>query len=226
MTLREQAGTARLLCGASRDGSLTSRDGSLSVRDKGPAGCVAAVDAEGYRAAEGTEGQYLTRTGPSRPQSKTLMQHSISADERGLVQACPNCGQRNRAVFEKLGQPFRCSKCKTELHLAGEPFDIESEAVFESLITGASLPVLVDFWAPWCGPCKMVAPEFGKVAASNVGKALIAKINVEQVPNLSARYSINSIPTMAVFKEGREIKRQSGAMPAASIQKFLDSSLL
>jgi thioredoxin 2 len=108
--------------------------------------------------------------------------------------------------------------------LIGEPFEVESEVVFDALINRSSLPVLVDFWAPWCGPCKMVAPEFSKVAASNASKVLVAKVNIDQVPNLSVRYSISSIPTMAVFRAGREIARQSGAMPAPAIQKFLETA--
>jgi thioredoxin 2 len=141
-----------------------------------------------------------------------------------LILACPTCGQRNRAAYEGLGRPFRCRKCQTELQLIGEPFEVESEVVFDALINRSSLPVLVDFWAPWCGPCKMVAPEFSKVAASNASKVLVAKVNIDQVPNLSVRYSISSIPTMAVFRAGREIARQSGAMPAPAIQKFLETA--
>ena len=89
----------------------------------------------------------------------------------------------------------------------------------------ASLPVIVDFWAPWCGPCRMVAPELQRVAASNAGRYLIVKVNTDAVPELGERFRIRSIPTMAVFEGGREVARTSGARPAADIEAFVRQSL-
>ena len=136
---------------------------------------------------------------------------------------CPQCGQRNRLKFQGLTKTFRCGKCHNELPLPAEPVDVRSDAVFDSLITRSPLPVLVDFWAPWCGPCKMVAPEIHKVAAESAGRLVVAKINTEEVPSLAQRFRITAIPTMALFKNGLEVARQQGAMPAPGIRKFVAS---
>jgi thioredoxin 2 len=103
---------------------------------------------------------------------------------------------------------------------------VPSAAVFETLIAKSSLPVVVDFWAPWCGPCRMVAPEIEKVAGSAGGELLVVKVNTEALPNVGERYRIMSIPTMAVFHGGREVARTAGARPAADIQAFVRQALL
>jgi thioredoxin 2 len=150
--------------------------------------------------------------------------NAVEVDERGLVLACPQCGQRNRLLHERLNQPFRCGKCHAELHAPGEPVEIPSEKSFDGLTGHSNLPVLVDFWAPWCGPCKMVAPELAKVAAEGAGRWLVAKVNTEELPSLAQRFSITGIPTLAVFKAGREVARQSGALPATRIRQFIERS--
>jgi len=120
---------------------------------------------------------------------------------------------------------MRCARCKTSIPPPASPIDIQSTADFDRLVGSASLPIIVDYWAPWCGPCRMVGPELQKVAARQAGRALVIKVNTDELSDLGQRFGIKSIPTMAVFSGGKEVARSSGARPAADIEAFLEQAV-
>jgi thioredoxin 2 len=150
---------------------------------------------------------------------------TLNLDQQGVIVTCPHCGQKNRLAYDRLGHAVRCPACKTTLSAPGLPIDVDSTAHFDALIARSSLPVVVDFWAPWCGPCRMVAPELLKVAARQAGKLLVVKVNTDELNDLGQRYGVRSIPTMAVFAGGHEVGRTTGARPASDIEAFVEHSV-
>jgi thioredoxin 2 len=150
---------------------------------------------------------------------------SYEIDDRGIIVTCPTCGQRNRLLFQRLADTVRCGNCKHELTSPAEPIEMRSSQEFNRLIASSGIPIVVDYWAPWCGPCRMVAPELEKVAARAAGRFIVAKVNTEALPDIGQQFAIRSIPTLAVFSHGREVTRTTGARPAAGIEQFIQQAL-
>ena len=144
----------------------------------------------------------------------------LSADEQGILIPCPQCDRLNRIPFARLHLAGKCGSCKAPLPHPALPVEIDSVASFTALTRKASLPLLVDFWAPWCGPCLMVAPEVTKLAGLAAGDLIIAKVNTEAHQAIAGSMGIRSIPTFAVFVAGREIERTSGGSSANQLRDF------
>ncbi|MBY0485100.1 thioredoxin TrxC [Nitrosomonas sp.] len=131
---------------------------------------------------------------------------------------CPHCHATNRVPAGRLGATPNCGSCHQAL-FAAQPVEL-TESHFNRHIANNDIPVLVDFWAPWCGPCRMMAPAFTKAAALLEPGMRLAKVNTEEEQGLAARYNIRSIPTLALFKSGQEIARQSGAMSEQDLVRW------
>lgn len=148
----------------------------------------------------------------------------LPTDDQGVLTRCPSCSQKNRVAWAKLGESGRCGKCQATLPVVDQPIEVSSVEAFDHLITQSPQPVLVDFWAAWCGPCLMVAPELEKLATSEAGRLVIAKVNTEDLPLLAQRYQVASIPLMALFERGHEVSRTMGARPAEGILQFVEQA--
>jgi thioredoxin 2 len=139
---------------------------------------------------------------------------------------CPACGTANRVPLEKLrlGLVARCGRCKVPIPVSSKPL-VVTDATFAVDVERAPLPVLVDLWAPWCGPCRMVAPVLEELAGEMAGRLLVAKLNVDENPATAARFGVSSIPTLLLLKAGREIDRIVGAQPKPEIARRVDRAI-
>jgi thioredoxin 2 len=148
----------------------------------------------------------------------------MTLSHSGLLTTCATCGATNRLQYGALERATQCGKCHTALPLPAAPVDVPDAAAFDAAVAGASVPVVVDFWAAWCGPCRMVAPEIHKAAEHLAGRALVLKVDTDALQDLAGRFGIRSIPTIGVFHRGREVNRVSGVRPAAAIEAMVPAA--
>lgn len=141
-----------------------------------------------------------------------------------VVRRCSSCGTPNRIPARHLAHKGRCGSCKAGLPPQNEPIEVDEEA-FSEIVRDAGVPILTDFWASWCGPCRMAAPEVRELARETAGKALVLKVNTEEHPALAARFRIQSIPNFVVLRDGHVVLQRAGLAPRSEMRRWLETTM-
>ncbi len=140
-----------------------------------------------------------------------------------IIRTCAACGAKNRVPAGRLADEGRCGSCKAPLAPVAEPLAIDPEG-FAAVVQEVKVPVLVDFWASWCGPCRISAPEVEALAREMAGRAVVLKVDTERHPELAARYGVQSIPYFLVLRDGRVVLERTGAVPRTEMRRWLEAA--
>ena len=138
-----------------------------------------------------------------------------------MIVSCPSCGRPNRIPASRLDAKAHCGSCKTTLLPLNRPYDVPDVASFDELVQTSPLPVIIDFWAEWCGPCRMMTPELKRLAVAQAGRVVIAKVNSDTLTDIAARFQIRGIPALLRFDRGKETRRATGAQSAEALASAL-----
>ena len=140
-----------------------------------------------------------------------------------MVIACQACGQKNRLGASALTKSVRCGRCKTSIGPVGRALEVDGET-FDEIVRDATVPVLVDFWAAWCGPCRMAAPEVQKTAEQMAGRAIVIKVDTDRHGEVAQRFGVRGIPNFVVLRHGRTVFQQSGVVPHTEMVRWLENA--
>jgi thioredoxin 2 len=140
-----------------------------------------------------------------------------------MIRTCDGCGQKNRVPPTHLHETGRCGSCQAALPSLSVPVDVD-RGTFDAIVNEAQVPVLVDFWAPWCPPCRLAAPEVKKLAGDMAGRAIVLKVNTEQEPDLAARFNVRGIPNFLVLRGGRVVSQQAGFVAHRRMRAWLEQA--